>query len=117
MPKFEEIGNRRIYFDQMYYLCYAGGKRELKQSDQKNWNKTLCLPELAMKKEQIKLGVQNNPNVVPVKGIDLLGFIRELNFVPFFDQYFEHTHMLKLTNVLVYESIKAKSYEMAMRGK
>ena len=41
--------------------------------------------------------------------------IEELKFVPFFDRAFNNTHMLKLTDVVVFESIKQKSYELAMK--
>lgn len=114
--KYEKIGNHPIYFDRVYYLAYAGGNRELPAKNQKDWDKTKNLPGLLQVKEQLKLGRDNNPNVVPLKGIDLLSFIKELQFVPFFDQYFEHTHLLKLTDVVIYESIKQKSYDMALRA-
>lgn len=107
--RFEKIGQHTIFFDQIYYLAYAGGKRELKQTDQKNWNKTLLLPDLVKVKEQIKLGQSNNPNLIPLKGIELLSFIKELKFVPFFDRAFEKTRLLKLTNILIYNTIKEKA--------
>jgi len=116
MPKrYERIGNHVIYFDEWYYLTYAGGERELTKEKQKDWNKTLLLPGDLKYKEQHKLGWKNNPNVVPLKGIEVIAFIRELKFVPFFDHYFAHTHLLKIADVIIYESIKKKSYEIAMR--
>lgn len=114
--KHEKIGNYTIYLDQIYYLAYAGGKRELEQKHQKNWERTLQLPGLLQVKEQLKLGRENNPNVIPLRGIDLLSFIKELQFIPFFDMYFEHTHILKLTDILIYESIKQKSYDIALKN-
>lgn len=116
MSRYEKIGNYTIHFDQMYYLAYAGGFRELPKKDQKEWNKTLQLPGLLKVEEQKKLGIGKNPNVIPLKGIDLLSFIKELQFVPFFDTYFEKTHLLKLTDIVIYESIKQKSYEIAMKS-
>ena len=113
--KYMKIGNYTVFFDQVYYICYAGGKRELTEKQEDNWKRTLSLPGIARKKEQYKLGLDNNPDVVPVKGIDLISMIRELNFVPFFDRAFNNTHMLKLTDVVVFESIKQKNYELAMR--
>lgn len=115
--KYETIGNHPIYFDQVYYLAYAGGNRGLPEKDQKNWDRTKNLPGLLQVEERLKLGRDNNPNIVPLKGIDLLSFIKELQFVPFFDYYFEHTHLLKLTDVVIYESIKQKSYDMALKNK
>ena len=112
----EKIGDYIIYLDQMYYLCYAGGKRELDAKSQKEWNRTLSVPGLLQVKEQVKLGLDNNPNVVPLKGSDLLSFIKELKFVPFFDRAFNNTHLVKLADLVVYESIKAKSYELAMNN-
>jgi hypothetical protein len=116
MSNYEKIGDNVIYFDQMYYLAYAGGTRGLPAKNQRDWNKTLQLPGLLQVKERIKLGLENNPNVIPLRGIDLLSFIKELNFIPLFDRAFENTHLLKLTNLVIYESIKAKSYQIAMRG-
>jgi hypothetical protein len=112
---YEMIGNHRIELDGTFYLSYAGGKRELPQAQQKEWNKTLQLPGDLKLKEQYKIGLQNNPNVIPLKGHQLMEFIKELKFVPFFDRNFEKTHLLQLTNVLIYESIRAKSYEIAMK--
>lgn len=113
--KYFKIGKNVIFFDQIYYIAYAGGKRELPNKQQKEWNKTLQLPDLLKTKEQLKLGYNNNPNVIPIKGIDLISFIQELDFVPIFDQYFQHTHLLKLTDIIIYESIKQKSYDVALK--
>lgn len=109
MSRFEKIGNYPIYFDQMYYIAYAGGHRELKSKDQDNWNRTNALPGLLQVKERNKLGLDANPNVVPIKGVELLSFIKELQFVPFFDRAFESTHLVKLTDVFMYEYIKSHS--------
>lgn len=117
MSKYEKIGKYTIYLDEIYYLSYAGGKRELTEKHEKNWKKTLHLPGLLKTKEQLKLGRENNPNVVPLKGRDLMSFIKELQFIPFFDQYFEHTHILQLSDIVVYESIKQKSYDIALKSK
>ena len=114
---YEKIGQYTVYLDEVYYLAYAGGSRELDSKHQKDWDRTKSLPGLLQVKEQAKLGLDNNPNVVPLKGRDLMSFIRELKFMPFFDHAFEITHLVKLTDVIVYESIKAKSYEMALRTK
>lgn len=116
MSNFEKIGNYKIYFDEMYYLAYAGGKRELTEKHEKNWKKTLCLPDLLQAQEKLKLGRENNPNIIPLKGRELLMFIKELQFIPFFDQYFEHTHILQLSDAIVYESIKQKNYDIALKG-
>jgi hypothetical protein len=114
--KFETIGQHRIYFDEIYYLCYAGGTRGLTDKDMKEYNKTLTLPLLLRKKEQFKLGPERNPNIVPLKGINLLSFIKELKFTPFFDSFFEQSKLIQLNDVVVYESIKQRSYDIAMRG-
>jgi hypothetical protein len=114
--KYELIGQFPIYLDQQYFLAYAGGHRELPAKQQKDWNKTLQLPELLRIKERNALGMENNPNVVPLRGRELLAFIKELKFVPFFDRAFESTHLVKLTDIIIYESIKAKQYDIALRG-
>lgn len=116
MAKSEKIGQYTIFLDEIYYLAYAGGKRELTKKNQDNWNRTLSLPGLLQVKEQVKLGLDQNPNVIPMKGSQLMSFIRELNFVPFFDRAFHNTHLVKLTDLVIYESIKAKSYDMALKG-
>jgi len=110
---FERIGQHIIYFDTMYFLTYAGGKRELTKSKQKDWDRTLGLPLGAKINEQNKLGFINNPNVIPIKGIDLVMFIKELNHIPFFDFRPEST-LIQLTDMIVYESLKQKSYDIAI---
>ena len=114
---YERIGNYTIYLDEVYYLAYAGGHRELPAKQQKDWDRTKSLPGLLQVKEQAKLGLDNNPNVVPLRGRDLMSFIREMKFMPFFDHAFEITHICKLTDPIVYESIKQKSYDIALRSK
>jgi hypothetical protein len=114
MSKYETIGTYKIFLDETYYLAYAGGKRELSARDQKEYNKTLQLPFILQRKELHKIGFDKNPNLVPLKGRQLMAFIKELKFIPFFDQYFEHTKLLQLNDLIIYEAIKAKSYEMAM---
>ena len=114
--KYETIGAFKIFFDEMYYIAYTGGMRELPAKDQKEYNKIMSLPLILQRTELRKISLDKNPNVVPVKGINLLSFIKELKFVPFFDSFFEQTHMLKLTDLVIYESIRQKNYEIAMRG-
>ena len=116
MPRYEKIGNNIINFDDMYYIAYAGGTRELPDKEQKEWSRTLLLPGELQTRERLKIPMDSNPNVVPIKGIHLLSFIRELKFVPLFDKFFDRTHVIKLTDVLIYESIRAKSYELALKG-
>lgn len=114
--KCEKIGNYNIYLDGLYFLAYAGGKRELPEKDQKEYNKVLNLPFLLQRKELKKIPLEKNPNVIPLRGRDLLSFIKELKFVPFFDQRFEQSHLLQLTDVVIFESIKQKSYNMALNA-
>ena len=59
---------------------------------------------------------EKDPNVVPLKGIKLLEFIRDLNFIPIFDNYFEHTHRIFLTDKAAYEYIKIHTKEYFKRG-
>ena len=115
--RYETIGKYKIFFDELYYIGYAGGKRELTKKDQDNWNGLLVLPYEIQLREKKRLGLNKNPNVIPIKGINLLEFIKDLKFTPFFDSFFEKTHLLKLTDLVIYESIKAKNYELAMKGK
>ena len=116
LNKFFTIGNRRIYFNETYFLTYAGGHRELDSKNQKNWDRTLLLPLELQRKERAKLGMMNNPNVIPLTGMRLLEFIQELNFTPFFTKNFEVDKTLVLTSVLIYESIKTKSYDNVLKG-
>ena len=116
MPGFETIAGKRIYLDQMYFVAYAGGKRELPAKEQKEYNKILHLPLILQRKELSKIPFENNPNVVPLKGRQLLMFIKELDFIPFFDTFFDQSHLIKLSDAIVFESMRQKSYEIAMRG-
>ena len=112
--KFTKIGKYIIEWDGIYYIAYAGGKRELSVKDQKDYNKTLMLPEQLKYVEIKKLGPDKNPNLVPIKGLDLLTIIKEAGYMPFFDQFFEQSRVLQVNNAIVYESMKQKSYEIAM---
>jgi len=114
--KYEMIGQYPIYFNEVYYIAYAGGKRELKKEDQKKYDKILHLPFSLQRKELKKIPMEKNPNVVPIKGIDLLSFVKDREWVPFFDQFFNQSHLIKLTDIIVYESIKQKSYDIALKG-
>lgn len=114
--KSETIGNHKIFFDEMYYIAYAGGTRELPDKDKKEYRKIMSLPLILQRQELRKIPLEKNPNVIPIKGINLVSFIKELKFIPFFDSFFEQTHMLKLTDIVIYESIRQKNYEIAMRG-
>jgi len=114
MSKHVNIGKYTIYLDQEYYLAYAGGYRELDKKNQKEWDKTVNLPLLLQIEERKKLGLKNNPNIVPMTGRKLLEYIQEYRFVPFFDENFKDSHVLKLTDIIIFESIKQKNYEIAM---
>ena len=116
MSQFERIGQHIINLNDTYYLAYAGGKRELPAQDQKEFNKLITLPFLLKQKELSKIPLDRNPNVVPMTGRRLLSFIKELRFVPLFDLNFKDSHLLQLTDVIIYESIRQKKYELAMRG-
>jgi len=109
-----KIGQYVIEWDSIYFIAYSGGTRELSAKDMKEYNKTLLLPEQLQRKEKIKLGPEKNPNLVPIKGIDLVGIIKEANYMPFFDQFFHFSKTLQVNNRIVYESMKQKSYEIAM---
>lgn len=112
----EVFMNRLIVFDEIYYLTYAGGKRELTGKEQSNWNKTLLLPPQLAIKEQKKLGSANNPGVVPISGIKLMEFIKDKGLVPVFDTFFETSHFLSLTNIIEYEYIRSHSKTNLDRG-
>ena len=108
MPQFERIGQHVINLNETYYLAYAGGKRELPAKDQKEFNKLITLPFLLKQQELSKIPLDRNPNVVPMTGRRLLSFIKELRFVPLFDLNFKDSHLLQLTDVIIYESIRQK---------
>ena len=116
MNDFEKIGKYRIYFNEIYYLAYVGGSRGIPEKDLKEYNKIIQLPMILRQKELQKFGFEKNPNVIPLKGRDLLAFIKELNFTPFFDYYFEESHLVQLNDRIIYESIKQRSYDIALRG-
>lgn len=46
MGKYEMIGQHRIDLDEIFFLAYAGGHRELAAKDQKEYDKILSLPFL-----------------------------------------------------------------------
>jgi hypothetical protein len=110
---YETIGQFNIFFEEIYFIAFAGGKRELTKEHQKNWDKTNNLPLLLQVKERRKLGLINDPNVVPVKGRELLSFFRELGFIPMFDRAFNNTRLLQITDAVAYQYIKNKSLKGA----
>jgi len=113
MSKFQKIGNYVIEFDQTYALCYSGGKRDLPKKDMDEYNKILTLPLhlQAIEKNRMKLWAnpEKDPNVVPIKGVILLEYIRDLKIIPIFDNYFVHTKRIFLTDLASYEWIKQKT--------
>lgn len=119
--RYSKIGQNIIEWDEIYYIAYAGGKRDLLEKDMKEYNKAANsgLPDLLRAKEIAKLGLDKNPNVVPVKGIIIIEFFKDRNFVPFFSPNFMRCgyhgyRLLLLNDKIIYESIKQKSYEIAM---
>jgi hypothetical protein len=114
MAGFTPIGNRRIYHDETYFVAYAGGKRELPSKEQKEYNNILRLPFLLQRKELKKLGFENNPNVIPIKGVKLIEVFKVSNFLPLFDHFFDQSRLLTVTDEIVYESIRQKNYEIAL---
>ena len=112
---YQQIGQFRIYFDEVYYLAYSGGTRELSSKDMKDYQRALSLPLIAQRNELERLGPDKNPNLVPIKGRDLLGFIIDGKYTPFFDPGFNQSRRLQINDKIVFEAMKAKSYELAMR--
>ena len=109
-----KFGAYTIMGDEIYFLAYAGGKRELPKEAQKNYDRAILLPWEAQRNELKRLGQMNNPNVVPVKGNDLITLLKDHKWTPFFDKFFEQSHMIQVNDVIIYESMKAKSYDIAM---
>lgn len=118
--RYSQIGQNVIAWDDIYYIAYAFPKgikyRELPEKDMKEYNKAANsgLPDLLRAKEILKLGFDKNPNVVPIKGLALLEIIKDKQFIPFFDSNFKYSKLLQVNDLIVYESIKQKSYEIAM---
>ena len=110
--RYTKLGQYVIEWDEIYFIAYAGGKRELSAKDQKEYNKIQGLPFALQRQELKKLGPEKNPNLIPIKGIDLLSVIKEAGYMPFFDQYFSQSRMLQVNDVVVYESMRQKSYEI-----
>lgn len=115
MSKSEKVFGKEIVFDEMYYLIYVGGKRELPKKQQAEWNKTLYLPLQLQVAERNKIPLDNNPNVVPVTGRELMMFIRELKSVAFFDKFFDITHKIHLTSFDAYAYIKNNSQKTLIK--
>lgn len=116
MPRFEKIGAHRIYFDETYFIAYAGGKRALSEKDQKEYNKTLQLPLILQRKELRKIPMEKNPNVFPIKGINLMTIVKEMGGVPFFDYFFEQTKTLQITDRIAYEAMRNKNYDIEFKN-
>lgn len=119
--RYSQLGKNTIYWDQTYYIAYAGGKRDLPEKDLKEYNKAANggLPDLLRAKEILKLGFDKNPNVVPIKGINLIELFKDRSFIPFFSPDFMKEgsagyHLLQITNQIIYESIKQKSYDLLL---
>lgn len=102
--------------NEIYFIAYAGGKRELVKKDQDNYNKAILLPWEAQRNELKRLGPMNNPNLIPINGKKLYDMLKEKKLVPFFDSFFEISHVLQVNDLIIYESIKAKNYDLARGG-
>lgn len=110
--KYTKIGQYTIFWDEIYFIAYAGGKRDLPEKDMKEYQRTLSLPFQLQRQELKKLGPEKNPNLIPIKGLDLLSIIKEAGYMPFFDHFFSQSKMLQVNDSIVYESMKLKSYEV-----
>lgn len=113
--RYSRIGQHEILWDEVYFIAYAGGKRDLPEKDLKEYNRISkgAMPDLLKAKEIHKLGFDKNPNVVPISGLKLLEIIKERQFVPFFDLAFKQTKLLQVNDAIIYEAIKQKSYDIA----
>ena len=112
----EKIGKNIIEFDEIYYIAYAGGKRALAEKDQKTYNKILQLPLILQRKELRKIPMDKNPNVFPIKGINLLTIIKEMGGIPFFDTFFNQTKTLQVTDRVAYEVMRNKNYDIEFKN-
>jgi hypothetical protein len=118
------FGKYTINADEIYYLAYVGGRRELCAKDQKEYDRTILLPLELQRNELRRMGQDKNPNLVPVRGKVLIDWIKERKLVPFFDIYFHDfkldgrvhpgTRILQVNDLIIYESIKAKSYDLVL---
>ena len=111
---YETISGHRIYMEETYYLAYAGGMRSMTAAEEKEYRKILSLPFLLRQEEMKKQGPSKNPNLIPIKGRQLLEMIIDGKFVPFFDMFFEQSKTLQINDIIVYESMKMKSYDVAL---
>lgn len=114
--KYTKLGRYTVFWDEIYFIAYAGGKRELPEKDQKEYDRIAkgSMPDVLKTVEIKKLGNEKNPNLIPIKGIDLLSIIKEANYMPFFDKFFDVSKTLQVNNAIIYESMRQKSYEIAM---
>ena len=112
----QKYGQYFVDNNETYFITYAGGKRELPKKDQDNYDKALMLPGVAQRIELNRLGLDKNPNVVPLLGWKLNEIIKDLKFIPFFDPAFAVSRILVVNKKVIFESMKQKSYEVAFRG-
>ena len=112
--KYEMIAGRKIFFEETYYVAYAGRKRDMTAKDEKEYNKLLTLPFDLRASTMDKNGPAKNPNLIPVSGKTILELIIDGKCVPFFDLFFDKTKTLQVSDLIVYESLKAKSYQVAL---
>jgi len=114
MRKPARFGIYEIYHEQMYFLAFAGGKRELGKADAKEYERAIILPPGEARQQELRrLGPAKDPNMVPISGAKLLELIKDASFTPFFDKFFNQTHVLQINDSIVFESIKQRNYELA----
>ena len=112
MTRSTRLGNFIVEWDEVYYLAFSGGRRELPEKDQKEYNKILTLPGTLQQVELAKLGPDKNPGLIPITGMQVVELIKDARKIAFFDPNFVKTRRLLVNDLIVYESMKAKSYEM-----
>jgi hypothetical protein len=112
--RYQKFGQYVINFDDIYYLTYTGGTRDLVDKDKKEYENIKKLPDQLQWKELLKFGDDKNPMIVPIKGMVLMEFIVDGRYTPFFDRFFQYSKRLQINNLVVYEAMKQRNYEVAM---
>jgi hypothetical protein len=98
------IAGEQIYPDEEYYISYVGEQR-LSSKERSEYDKIMQYPGVMQLEALFKLNPKSNPNIVPLKGIKVLHYIFERDYVPIFDSHFKNTRKMTLIKKAHYDAM------------
>jgi len=116
---YEVIFDKKIYFDKDYYILFPDDEFRNKDGDFSEYYKIKKELEylipfynpsnanliIELQEKIKKINVINNPNIRVMKGKDLIEILKNKNYIPLYDVYFEISNRLILIPLDFFEEI------------